>query len=130
MRTLIVSDLHLGNGGPYDSFAGDEELPALIDLYARSPARILVNGNGVDFLMNDAPLVLDVARAVAEARAIALHRASAAVLSSMGRALAAGGEVVFRLGSHDLELALPEVQAIFRDALGQPSEIAARLAFH
>ena len=31
MRTLIVSDLHLGNGGEYDVFAGGDALPALLD---------------------------------------------------------------------------------------------------
>src|SRR5262245_2559982 len=123
MRTLIVSDLHLGNGGPYDSFAGDEALPALLDRVASSPTRIIVNGDGVDFLMNEEPLELDVARAVAQARAIVAHKGSAAVFAAMGRALAGGSDVVFRLGNHDLELALPEVQAVIRGALGQPPEI-------
>ena len=33
MRTLILSDLHLGNGGDYDIFAGSESLPALLDRF-------------------------------------------------------------------------------------------------
>jgi UDP-2,3-diacylglucosamine pyrophosphatase LpxH len=129
MRTLIISDLHLGNGGPYDSFAGEEALPAFIDRYAKEPTRILVNGDGVDFLMNEEPLELDTDRAVAQARAIAAYRGSAVVLESFGRALAAGCEVVFRLGNHDVELALPEVQEVLRAALKQPPEIAAKLQF-
>jgi UDP-2,3-diacylglucosamine pyrophosphatase LpxH len=129
MRTLIISDLHLGNGGPYDSFAGERELPALIDAYAGSRSRIIVNGDGVDFLMNEEPLALDVARAVAQARSIVAHRASRAVLESMGRALGAGSEVVFRLGNHDIELALPEVQEVLRGALAAPPQIARRLSF-
>jgi UDP-2,3-diacylglucosamine pyrophosphatase LpxH len=129
MRTLIISDLHLGNGGPYDSFAGEEALPAFIDNLAKEPTRILVNGDGVDFLMNEEPLELDVERAVAQVRAIAAYPGSAAVLASMGRALAAGCEVVFRLGNHDVELALAEVQEVLRGALKQPPEVAARLRF-
>ena len=131
MRTLIISDLHLGNGGPYDSFAGGEALPALIDETAKSgaPTRIFVNGDGVDFLMNEEALELDVERAVAQVRAIIAYRPSAAVFESMGRALAAGSEVVFRLGNHDVELALPEVQEVLRGALGQPPAVAAKLAF-
>jgi UDP-2,3-diacylglucosamine pyrophosphatase LpxH len=129
MRTLIVSDLHLGNGGEYDVFAGGDALPALLDRVAASPARVFVNGDGVDFLMNEDPLEIDRARAAAQARAIAAAPASAAVLHAFGRVLARGGEVVIRLGNHDVELALPEVQAVLRAALGQPAEIAQRLSF-
>lgn len=129
MRTLIISDLHLGNGGPYESFAGEKALPALIDVYAATGTEIFVNGDGVDFLMNEEPLELEVQRAVAQARAIVSYSATAAVLASMGRALAAGAAVTFRLGNHDLELALPEVQEVLRGALGQPAAIAAKLAF-
>lgn len=129
MRTLVISDLHLGNGGPYDSFAGEEALPALIDQYSGPNRRIFVNGDGVDFLMNEDPPALNVGRAVEQAKAIAACSTSAAVFQCLGRALAAGTEVVFRLGNHDLELALPEVQAVFRNALGQPQEVAKKLVF-
>lgn len=129
MRTLIISDLHLGNGGPYDSFAGGEALPAFIEGYCAPGVRIFVNGDGVDFLMNEDPLELELDRAVAQARSIVAYPPSAAVLKSMGRALAAGAEVIFRLGNHDVELALPEVQDILRGALGQAPEVAAKLVF-
>ncbi|WP_437949288.1 metallophosphoesterase [Sorangium sp. So ce296] len=129
MRTLIISDLHLGNGGDYDVFAGERELPALLDRFTSPPTRVLVNGDGVDFLMNEDELELDVARAVAQAKACAESRATKAVLAAFGRVLAAGGQVVFRLGNHDVELALPEVQDVFRSALGQPPAVAARLSF-
>jgi UDP-2,3-diacylglucosamine pyrophosphatase LpxH len=128
MRTLIISDLHLGNGGPYDVFEGAEALPALLDGMSDAPLRVLVNGDGVDFLMNDDPLELDPARAVEQARAIVANPASAAVFRAFGRVLARGGEVSIRLGNHDVELAFPEVQAVLRGALGQPASVAARLA--
>lgn len=129
MRTLIISDLHLGNGGPYDSFAGGDALPALIDLYSGPGDQIFVNGDGVDFLMNEEPLELHITRAVDQARSIAAYPPSAAVFAALGRALAAGTEVVFKLGNHDVELALPDVQAVIRNATRQPMEIAAKLAF-
>ncbi len=31
MRTVVLSDLHLGNGQGYDVFAGAEALPAFLD---------------------------------------------------------------------------------------------------
>jgi predicted phosphodiesterase len=130
MRTLIVSDLHLGNGGPYDVFEGGAALPALIDhLCSKSKLQVIVNGDAVDFLMNDDPLELDPARAVTQARAIATYPASAAVLLAFGRVLAQGGSVTIRMGNHDVELFLPEVQQVFRGALGQPNDIAAALVF-
>lgn len=129
MRTLIISDLHLGNGGEYDVFAGGEALPALLDQLAHEPVRVVVNGDGADFLMNEDPLELDRARAVAQARAIAAAPASAAVLQAFGRVLAQGGEVIIRLGNHDVELSLPEVQEVVRAAVQQPPSIAARLVF-
>lgn len=129
MKTLIISDLHLGNGGPYDVFEGQEALPALLDHLGESPLRVLVNGDGVDFLMNEDPLELDEARAVEQAAKIVQHPASAAVLHAFGRVLARGGEVTIRLGNHDVELAFAGVQAVFREALQQPAHVAEKLVF-
>lgn len=128
-RTLIVSDLHLGPGKDFEIFAGAKELPALLDNVASAPTRVIINGDGVDFLMNFDPPQLDPARAVAHARDIVASPVTAGVLSALGRVLARGGDVIIRLGNHDVELAVLEVQAIIRDALGQPREIAARLSF-
>jgi UDP-2,3-diacylglucosamine pyrophosphatase LpxH len=130
MRTVILSDTHLGNGQGYDIFAGAAALPGFLrQLAAGPPVRVVFNGDSVDFLMNEDPLSLDVARAVRQARAIAESPASAAVLEALGHLLARGSEVMVRLGNHDIELALPEVQAVFYEALRQPDPIAARLRF-
>ena len=129
MKTLIISDLHLGNGGPYDVFEGRESLPALLDHLSEAPLRVLVNGDGVDFLMNEDPLELDEGRAVGQAKAIAANPATAAVLQAFGRVLARGGAVTIRLGNHDIELAFAGVQNTFRGALEQPEHIAAKLEF-
>ena len=130
MRTLILSDVHLGNGQGYDIFAGAEELPALLRTCREPPTRILLNGDTVDFLMNQDPLELQTERAVEQARAIVAHGPSAAVLRGLGEILAAGGEVIVRLGNHDIELVLPAVQRVFREALGQPAQVAERMEFH
>ncbi|KFA91101.1 metallophosphoesterase [Archangium violaceum] len=129
MRTVIVSDLHLGNGQGYDIFAGAEALPAFLEQFTREPTRVVLNGDSVDFLMNEDPLELTVARAVAQARAMVDSASTSQVFRALGRVLAAGGEAVVRLGNHDVELALPGVQEVFRQALGQPPEVARRLVF-
>ncbi len=127
--TLVLSDLHLGNGGQFDIFAGGDALPRMLAECARQPVRVICNGDTFDFLLNEDPLELDAERAVQQARLIVHHLPTAAVLCALGRVLAAGGEVIIRLGNHDIELALAEVQQAIREALSQPAEIAARLRF-
>src|SRR5262249_7903750 len=106
-----------------------DALPAFLDHQAREPAHVFVNGDGVDFLMNEDPLEMNRARAAEQARAIAAHPDSTGVLRAFGRVLARGGAVTIRLGNHDVELSLPEVQQVLRAALAQPAEVAARLEF-
>ena len=79
-KILIVSDLHLGNGGSYDIFAGGESLPALLRTFAQKDHTVIFNGDSVDFLMNEDPLELDEARAVHQAEQTFAAPATAAVL--------------------------------------------------
>ncbi|MCY1032339.1 metallophosphoesterase [Corallococcus sp. BB11-1] len=129
MRTLILSDLHLGNGGPYDIFAGAAELPALLDTFADMPTHVVLNGDSFDFLLNDDPLAVDLQRTVEQARALVNSAQTAPSLQALGRVLAGGGRATMVVGNHDLELALPEVQAVVRAALAQPPHVASRLEF-
>ncbi|WP_309894633.1 metallophosphoesterase [Archangium sp.] len=129
MRTVILSDLHLGNGGPYDIFAGGEELPALLDTLVSSPTRVVLNGDTFDFLLNEDPLALDVSQAVRQAGDLVAHPPTSEVMAALGRVLQAGGEVCITVGNHDLELALPQVQTVLRNALQQPHVISQRLSF-
>lgn len=129
VKTLVLSDLHLGNGDVYDIFAGGDALPGLIDRFASADGSILINGDSVDFLMNEDPLLLEETRAVAQAQRSIAAPDTQRVLHALGRVLAAGGDVLIRLGNHDIELALAGVQEVIRQGLGQPAEIAARLRF-
>ena len=130
VQTLVVSDLHLGTGGVYDCYAGGLELVRLLEREALNrPTRVVCNGDTVDFLLNEDPLVLDRARAVQQAQAVLAHPENAAIFASLGRVLAHDGEVVIRMGNHDVELALPDVQDVLRQGLRQPAHIARRLRF-
>ncbi len=70
--------------------------------------------------MNTDLIELDTARAIEQARSIASAPETAITFAALGELLAAGGEAIIRLGNHDVELALPEVQGVFREALQQP----------
>ncbi|MCY1047392.1 metallophosphoesterase [Corallococcus sp. bb12-1] len=129
MRTLILSDLHLGNGGPYDIFAGAAELPALLDSLTSAPTHVVLNGDSFDFLLNDDPLAVDPKRTLEQARALVNSAQTAPSLKALGRVLASGGRATMVVGNHDLELALPDVQAVVRAALAQPASVASRLEF-
>jgi UDP-2,3-diacylglucosamine pyrophosphatase LpxH len=129
MQILIVSDLHLGNGQGYDIYAGGTALPQLLRRQQSQFQQVIFNGDTFDFLMNTAPLYLSVKQAVAQAEDIARARETAATMRALGEYLAAGNSAIIRQGNHDIELALPEVQAVFRKAMQQPAEVAARLVF-
>ena len=129
MRVLVVSDVHLGNGGIYDIYAGGGALPALIRREAGPDLHLVLNGDAVDFLLSDDPLGLNLDRVVRAAKAIAQHPETRAVLQAIGELLALGGQVTVGVGNHDVELAIPEVQEVLRAATGQPPEIAARMRF-
>lgn len=129
MRTLILSDLHLGNGGEYDIFAGSVNLPALLDRFNDKPTRVILNGDSMDFLMNEEPLQLDAGRAVRQAESIVSAPPTEPTIKALGRICASGGEVIIRMGNHDIELWLGEVQEVFRNSLGQPETISRRVKF-
>ncbi len=129
MRTLILSDVHLGNGRGYDIYAGGSQLPELLAEWAHRDAQVVFNGDTFDFLMNEDPLRLKVSRAVDQARDICRNTDTSAVMRAVGGILAAGGQVAVRVGNHDIELAIPEVQEQLRRALGQPDSVSRRLSF-
>ena len=129
MHTLVLSDIHLGNGHGFDIFSGAALLPVTLAEAAAQRAHVVLNGDSFDFLMNEDPLELVPARAVAQARAIAESADGGAALRGLGAVLAGGGSVEIRLGNHDAELALTAVQETLRAALGQPPEVADRLVF-
>lgn len=131
MDSYLFSDLHIGIDEPESLFAGGTVLPRLLaDLVAQPmPVRIILNGDTFDFLLAEGEPLLDAGCASAAARRLVRSDLGAAVLRQLGRLLAKGGEVWIRLGNHDLELALPAVQAVIRTGLAQPAGVAARLRF-
>jgi UDP-2,3-diacylglucosamine pyrophosphatase LpxH len=123
MNTLVLSDLHLGNGGAYDIFAGETELPKLLAKLKQEKPHVILNGDTFDFLMNDEPLELAAPRADGQTRELVAHPGTRAVLRGLGEIARDGGKVTFRSGNHDLEIGLPSVQAIIVEAMGTPGNV-------
>lgn len=129
MDTYVVSDLHITQEDAPCLFADGTRLLLLLARLAagRVPARLIFNGDTFDFLAGEGAPRLDPVQAAQTMRQIAGGAVGSALLRQVGVLLARGSEVTLRLGNHDLELALPAVQTVIRDALRQPSSVAARL---
>lgn len=121
MRTLVLSDLHLGCGGDPGIFAGAHALVEMLARVAARPLRLVLDGDTFDFSAQDA--VGDVARALAQ------DPTNAPVLAALGRVVDRGGELVVRAGQHDRELARAAVQAHVVRALRVAPAAVQRITF-
>lgn len=118
MRTLVLSDLHLGYGATAGVFAGTGALPELIAHLADRPLRVVLNGDTFDFSALGEQLESDPESAAQQVRAIADEPANAPVFAALGRVLRGGGALLLRAGEDDRELGLPPVQDGLRRVLG------------
>ncbi len=138
MKLFVISDLHLG-GRPSsgnDAAAPGGQIcrsyPALtrfIDWVAQQgtqqePVELVINGDIVDFLMEDdypqesdtLPWLPDEARIIAKLQQIIertradAQQAGYGPFDAMAQLLAAGQDLTFILGNHDVELSLPKVR--------------------
>src|ERR1043166_3349650 len=115
MKTLVLSDLHLGPDGVAPIYGGGEQLPGLIAAELDGLGRVVLNGDTFDLLLDDDPLALEPERAAKRVRACAESSDGAPLVEVLARVTARGGEILIRAGNHDLELALPGVQAALAD---------------
>ena len=131
METYVLSDLHLSAAKDGGLYAGGDALLHFISRLAQktTPARVILNGDTFDFLAEEGELTLDVPLLTATAQRLVSSEIGAALFRQLGRVLAHQGQVIVRLGNHDLELALPAVQQQLRRALHQPNSVAERLEF-
>lgn len=123
----IVSDLHVGDGGPLEDFVHERDFIAFleqIDAAARRQGRVaelVIAGDGFDFLQVE-PLRHGPWRE-AHGKIGRVTRAHPALFDATARFLARGNRIVVLVGNHDVELAFGEVQATLRRALagGDPA---------
>ncbi len=98
---------------------------------ANSPTLLLINGDFVDFLAQPRARVWNPDTAVELLREIHNETAFKPVFDGLKQVVARNGaHVVFVLGNHDLELALPDVQAALTDILtGNTASRRSRVEF-
>lgn len=124
VEVYSISDLHLADGASVDSFAVNHLAEAIDALRLRSTklpqeaptstgkaAALVVNGDSVDFLAVQPSVYFDAAGATEKLERV--FRANPAFWAAL-RKFSETGTVVFTLGNHDVELALPECQAMLR----------------
>ncbi len=115
-EVYVVSDLHLGGAAPArQTFRQGKLLADLIDHLAARPAKrsiaLVINGDAVDFLAEPEARAFDPEGAVSKLEAIFGYPEFSPVWQALGRFVAkVRRTLVFVLGNHDLELALPWVR--------------------
>lgn len=126
----VVSDLHLGGAPGRQVFNQGKALGAVIDHVAQAAAPrvgLVLNGDIVDFLAADDAKHFDAEGAPKKLQAIFDDAAFLPVWDALARFVRVEGRVlVLAIGNHDVELALPEVQAMLVKRLTDGDEAATR----
>ncbi len=128
-----VSDLHLGGPPGGQIFNQGTALAALIDTLQKRPkgrqVALVLNGDVCDFLAEEGAAYLSPDRAVAMLERIFRDSAFAPVWQALARYVRTPGRLlVLALGNHDVELALPNVQArLMQELCGDNAAARARI---
>lgn len=126
---LVVSDLHLSDGGRLENWGATQQANFAQLLAATQPGQrlasetveLVINGDCFDFLLTPPALI---GRAQTEVNGA--HAKWANILSAHGDWFAAlrsflrvpGRRVTFLIGNHDVELCYPSIRARVRSAIG------------
>ena len=126
MRTLVLSDLHLGSSARPRLRESARALTALFRHLGAAPLRIILNGDTFDLVAESERLDSEV---LAVMRGFVGDPSDVGVLACLGRVVDAGGELVVRPGEDDLELREPEVQSTIVSGLGASMGGQRRVSF-
>lgn len=122
-QLYVISDLHFGGQPGFQIFGSRDEmlwfLAHLSGLDAHLEVGLVINGDFIDFLAEAPALHFDPDGALAKLERIALHDPTFSPIFSALRQYVSTPHrhLIINLGNHDLELALPWVNARLRDIL-------------
>jgi hypothetical protein len=125
MRTIVLSDLHLGCGACPGIFAGAQALGALLDALGSGPLRVVLNGDTFDYWAQSN--LGDGVESVT--RALLADAVNVELFGRLGRVVAAGGALIVRGGEHDHDIAHPAVRAMMLAGLQLLAADATRVTF-
>lgn len=124
-RVYVLSDLHLGPGGPLTTFHEPGRLAALLRSWKSEKIdELVLAGDIFDFLQLPGYEGFRTADSAARLDTLLAHDATAAVVAAIGDlASTAGVELTVLAGNHDPELLVPAVRARFEDAVGRKGSV-------
>ena len=129
---MLLSDLHLGDGGPGEAFEQDEALCAFLGQLAadHDVTGVVLLGDTFDLVEGAAADRGTDATSRALVRLEEIAAAHPDVLAALAGLLRAGKDLTVVRGNHDVDLARPQVRERFASILEGGTESAAgRLAF-
>lgn len=126
-QTLLVSDLHLSDGGALEDFSLDEAFGQFLQYYNDGKTRLILNGDTFDFLQTQ-PLGA-MAHAAAPAKVHSVCAAHPAFIESLAAFTRCGNSIDLVEGNHDIEFVFPEVKGALREELLKCGGDADRLCF-
>ncbi len=130
----MVSDLHFGGRPGFQIFSQGETLAAFIRTLTPSSVRqigLVLNGDIVDFLAEEAPAYLDPLGAVSKLTRISRDPAFSMIWQALADFVAQPNrQLILVLGNHDVELALPPVrQWLLEHLTGEDAASRGRIIF-
>ncbi|MBK9754406.1 MAG: hypothetical protein IPO88_13030 [Nannocystis sp.] len=126
MRTLILSDLHLGCGPCPGIFAGSQALGGLLSELGAGPLRVVLNGDTFDYWAQ----VDHRDGAARVTQALLEDPVNAELLTRLGEVVRAGGALVVRGGEHDRDLVAASARARVLAALKLVEAQSAHVTWH
>ena len=121
-RVFVLSDLHLGPGGPLTTFHESERLAGVLDHWraTESAMELVLAGDAFDFLQVAGYDGFSATKAARRFDDIARNPATAMVLDGLRRlADRAGVELTVLAGNHDPELLVDDVREAFAARIGR-----------
>lgn len=121
-RAFVLSDLHLGPGGPLTTFHEADRLAGLLDHWRATELamELVLAGDVFDFLQIAGYNGFSAAKAAARFDEIARNPSTATVLAALRRlAGRAGIELTVLSGNHDPELLVDDVRDAFAARIGR-----------
>lgn len=134
---VIISDLHLCDGGPREDFLDDDErdlVRLLADLGRQTPTELMINGDFIDFIQIQprpymwAGNTLDASEQESLEKLELALAAHAPTLDGLAQLAGRGATIRFNYGNHDIDLVWPAVQRRLKAQLGV-SERDPRIVF-